>query len=244
MFTIEFGRFLDQADSAAQPDQLFDLLAAFALNFDIPWVAYGPLAADRWAFKRVKYDPQVVLNYPDEWQKRCSEMAYDRVGPVVKESRKQRRAFQWSEVYNDVYTTEGERRIFDEAAAFGLRSGITVPLHGPDGSFAITSFAQHSSGQFQNRAISYLQLAALHFHSRVGKFADSNCIDEGAVLSGRERECIAWVARGKSSSDIGTILGISKNTVDFHIKNVMRKLDTASRTVAAITAATLGIIEL
>ncbi|WP_280950845.1 helix-turn-helix domain-containing protein [Rhizobium mesoamericanum] len=53
-----------------------------------------------------------------------------------------------------------------------------------------------------------------------------------------------WVARGKSSWDIGIILGISENTVNFHIKNAMRKFDVASRTVAAVKAINLGIIKL
>ncbi|WP_202330510.1 helix-turn-helix transcriptional regulator [Mesorhizobium sp. L-8-3] len=43
---------------------------------------------------------------------------------------------------------------------------------------------------------------------------------------------------------MGQILGISENTVNFHIKNVMRKMDTTSKTTAAIKALTLGIIEL
>ncbi|RVD13137.1 response regulator transcription factor, partial [Mesorhizobium sp. M7A.F.Ca.ET.027.02.1.1] len=36
----------------------------------------------------------------------------------------------------------------------------------------------------------------------------------------------------------------SYNTVNFHIKNGMRKLDCGSRTVAAIKAINMGIIEL
>ncbi|WP_244441851.1 helix-turn-helix domain-containing protein [Rhizobium grahamii] len=53
-----------------------------------------------------------------------------------------------------------------------------------------------------------------------------------------------WVARGKSSWGISIILGISENTVNFHIKNAMRKFDVSSRTVAAIKAVDFGIIEL
>ncbi len=69
-------------------------------------------------------------------------------------------------------------------------------------------------------------------------------IEEVPVLSAREIECILWSARGKSSWEIGRILGRSENTVNFHIKNIMRKLDTGSRTVAVIKAVRLGIIEL
>lgn len=63
------------------------------------------------------------------------------------------------------------------------------------------------------------------------------------ALSVREKECILWTARGKSSWEIGQILGISPNTVNFHIKNVMRKLDACSRTTAAIKAIKSGLIE-
>jgi adenylate cyclase len=62
-------------------------------------------------------------------------------------------------------------------------------------------------------------------------------------LSQREKACLAWIARGKSSGDIGTILSISENTVNFHIKNAMNKLATNRRTVAAIKATQLGLIE-
>lgn len=62
------------------------------------------------------------------------------------------------------------------------------------------------------------------------------------TLSSRERSCLGWAAQGKSSWDIGAILAISENTVNFHIKNAMRKLQTTSRTVAAIKAMQLGLI--
>jgi DNA-binding CsgD family transcriptional regulator len=61
-------------------------------------------------------------------------------------------------------------------------------------------------------------------------------------LTGREISCLRWVAKGKSSWEIGGILRISEHTVNFHVKNAMAKLLTTSRTVAAIVAAERGII--
>lgn len=239
---VEFGRFLDQTDGVAQTEQLFEVLSAFALNFDCPWIAYRSLTPDQKFVKPDRRDPALMLSYPDEWQERYFEMGYDRIDPLIKKSRKRAGPFRWSEVYNDA--TEDERRVFDEAATFGLKAGISVPLHGPGGRFAIMSFAQASAREFQHRTITYLQFAALHFHLRVAKFANSSGSEEAPDLSLREKECILWTARGKSSWEIGKILGISVNTVNFHIKNAMRKLDTASRTVAAVKAVNFGIIEL
>ncbi|WP_292634359.1 autoinducer binding domain-containing protein [Mesorhizobium sp.] len=86
--TVELDRFLDQTDSIAQSEQLFDMLSAFALNFDCPWVAYGPLAPDQKVLKPARPDPAVMLNYPDEWKERYSKMGYGRIDPIVKKSRK------------------------------------------------------------------------------------------------------------------------------------------------------------
>ena len=63
------------------------------------------------------------------------------------------------------------------------------------------------------------------------------------LLSARERQCLVWIALGKSSWDIGQILSISENTVNFHIRNVMRKLETSTRTAAAVKAIQLALIE-
>lgn len=251
-FAIEFGRFLDHTDGVAQSNQLFDLLSAFALNFDCPWIAYDSLTPDQSSLKSVRRDPAVLLNYPDEWQERYLKMGYDRIDPIIRASRKRAGAFRWSDVYYDASTTEDERRVFDEAATFGLKSGISVPLHGPHGSFAIMSFAQPWRREFQNRTVTYLQLAAFHFQMRVARFENSRGAEEVPKISPKEspkitpkeRMCILWVARGKSSWEIGRILGISVNTVNFHIKNVMKKMDVRSRTVAAVKAIDVGIIEL
>jgi DNA-binding CsgD family transcriptional regulator len=68
-------------------------------------------------------------------------------------------------------------------------------------------------------------------------------VKQASELSEREKSRWSWTALGKSSWEIGRILRISENTVIFHIKNAMRKLGTSSRTLAAIKAIQLGIIE-
>lgn len=61
-------------------------------------------------------------------------------------------------------------------------------------------------------------------------------------LTDREIETLTWVARGKSSSEIAEMLGISERTVNFHVENVMRKLDVVSRVQAAVVAVQSGWI--
>jgi len=55
-------------------------------------------------------------------------------------------------------------------------------------------------------------------------------------LTGRELDCLHWASMGKTSWEIGVILGITERTINFHIQNACRKLQSRGRQ-AAISAA-------
>lgn len=55
-------------------------------------------------------------------------------------------------------------------------------------------------------------------------------------VTSREAEVLEWVARGKTNSVIGAILGISEKTVDKHLQHVFLKLGVETRTAAAAVA--------
>jgi len=56
-------------------------------------------------------------------------------------------------------------------------------------------------------------------------------------ITGREAEVLLWLARGKSSRDIGEILGLSHRTVTKHLEGIYAKLGVENRTAASIIAA-------
>lgn len=63
------------------------------------------------------------------------------------------------------------------------------------------------------------------------------------VLSGREAQCLLWVSRGKSSSDIGQIVGLSPRTVDSYIEKACAKLKVRTRIEAVAVAVRSGLID-
>ncbi|TFW10994.1 LuxR family transcriptional regulator [Brevundimonas intermedia] len=63
------------------------------------------------------------------------------------------------------------------------------------------------------------------------------------ALSPRELECLIWVTRGKSSGDIGGILGLSPRTVDSYLEKVCSKLRVRTRIEAVAVAVRAGVIE-
>lgn len=71
---------------------------------------------------------------------------------------------------------------------------------------------------------------------------ESNSIGNGSSLSMREKEVLKWLKMGKISWDISIILGITERTVNFHITNIMNKLDAMTRTQAVAISIEKGLI--
>lgn len=53
------------------------------------------------------------------------------------------------------------------------------------------------------------------------------------ALSPREWDVIEHIAQGKTNPEVAHILGVSENTVRFHLKNIYSKINVANRTEAA-----------
>jgi DNA-binding CsgD family transcriptional regulator len=55
-------------------------------------------------------------------------------------------------------------------------------------------------------------------------------------LTIRESEVLYWATKGKTSRDIGDILGTSPRTVNKHLEHIFVKLGVETRTAAAALA--------
>lgn len=63
-------------------------------------------------------------------------------------------------------------------------------------------------------------------------------------ITPREIEVLCWCARGKTSWETGTIMGISERTVSDYILSAQRKLSAANRVHAVCQAIKFGIVKL
>jgi len=61
-----------------------------------------------------------------------------------------------------------------------------------------------------------------------------------ALLSAREREVLALIARGDSNKVIARSLEIAETTVKIHVQHILRKLQLSSRVQAAVYASALN----
>ena len=86
-----------------------------------------------------------------------------------------------------------------------------------------------------------LQLAAQQGHQAYCDMLRTHA-PQNIKLSPREREILAWVARGKSNAVIAEILAISANTDDTHLLRVYEKMNVSDRTTAALRGMALGLL--
>jgi len=56
------------------------------------------------------------------------------------------------------------------------------------------------------------------------------------ALTGREREVLAELTKGRSNREIARALGVSEKTVKAHVSSVLAKLGVQDRTQAALLA--------
>jgi DNA-binding NarL/FixJ family response regulator len=80
-------------------------------------------------------------------------------------------------------------------------------------------------------------------NARLAAVARTEMWPKNIKLNDREVETLTWVARWKKSAEIADILGLTKRTIDFHVDNARSKLGSATRSEAAIKAATGRLIE-
>ena len=83
-------------------------------------------------------------------------------------------------------------------------------------------------------------LERLHAGDRVGVDPVSDA-HAPTVLTEREREVLALIARGASNPDIARELYLSVDTVKTHVRHLFRKLGVTNRTMAAMAADRFGL---
>ena len=95
---------------------------------------------------------------------------------------------------------------------------------------------------YVTKPIDFERLATI-IEARLGQGARHDVWARRIALNEREVDCLTWSARGKTSVEIATILGVGKRTVDFHIDNACRKLNVATRTEAVVKATSSHLID-
>ncbi|KQT85560.1 LuxR family transcriptional regulator [Aurantimonas sp. Leaf443] len=119
-------------------------------------------------------------------------------------------------------------------------SGVILPVHGMSALSGALSFAGPHAPPGE-ATVRELQLFAFAFFGMLAacRFEENR---RRNPLSGRERDCLKLAMLGKTSAEIGIILGLSEYTVSQYLSAATRKMDASNRTHAVALAAQLGYL--
>lgn len=184
--------------------------------------------------------PIFVSNYPSEWRSRYLNRDYHMLDPVVVVGGKLRRPYFWGSRSYVERLAARQRLFFGEARDFGIVHGMTIPVYGPDGECAVFSVSSDVGVKGFNELVAetapLAQSLALQAHALAADSLIEDCEEPEICLTERERDCLLWTARGKTSWEIAQIIGRSSATVNYHLQKATRKLDAANKVEAAFIA--------
>jgi LuxR family quorum-sensing transcriptional regulator LasR len=183
-------------------------------------------------------------NYPRKWRDRYEAERLAYVDPSVTHCLSSTLPLVWQA---DTYRSPAQRAMYEEWCGYGIRAGVSFPIHGPNGEFGMLSFAcdPQPERQFAREVVPLLPELALvrdyAFASGV-RFCPPVAQEAAPRLTPRELEVLNWVMAGKSSWEISKITGCSEATVNFHMGNIRQKFNVNTRQQAVVRAISLGLI--
>jgi LuxR family transcriptional activator of conjugal transfer of Ti plasmids len=207
---------------------------------DVAFVRVGRRFSEQLGFRWFAYlrasdgEASIVSSYPVAWTRHYVERRYHQVDPVVQRACRERVVFDWSGRANGRLGKPVQRRFFDEAARFGIKVGLTVPILGGFGRAAAFTLAsdEHaiSVGSAPADLKDMIRLIGFYFHAFASARLSScpRAASSKRLLTQRQQQCLDWVAKGKTMGDIAVVLGISARTVSYHLENARIRLGASS----------------
>ena len=237
----EFHADVQAFTQAATADEITALCRGFGERLGFSAFVY----ALRIPTKLVEAQLVIHQSYPAAWTKHYFENRYYDVDPVIEYCTANFTPLTWDRVQFEP-GSEAEK-MMRMAGDFGLRAGLSVPVHSPFGELGILSFAMDQNTSDAQRtvlaAVPYVHLLSTYLHEAVRRVERLTVQEPNSKLSMRELECLRWVADGKSSWSIGQIMSLSERTVNFHIECAMAKLNVCNRQHVIAKAIVTGILQ-
>lgn len=163
-------------------------------------------------------DALLLHDYPADWAK--VYIALDLAGndPVRRACERSVTGFAWSRLGQLVPMTSGDHRMLDLGRACGIGDGFTVPRYLPGAISGSCTFAVRPDAILPQDMLFVAEIVGAHALARALQLSKPSSTGPRPTLSDRQRECVLWWGRGKTTGEIATILGIGSETVIQHLK--------------------------
>lgn len=234
--------FIEASNRAASVDELFDLYKQAMGDLGFDRLIFS-LMTDHIAIQR-RAGHGLMLNYPDDWMKFYMDKKLEVLDPVRHKLYIAPGVFTWESLNEHSTLTKTQSNCLSMGDEAGLHDGIGIPLRGPRGAIAGIGAASSAGGvQPDKNVLSRAQLISQQFYTAFLCLEQKPQALPFVRLSDREQEVLKWCAAGKTRLDIADIMVLSEDTIGFHVKNILRKLDASNITLAVLKALHMGLIQ-
>ena len=218
-----------------------------ALSSDLGFAFFSFLSLHPSTDDAAGYSPNgYVTNFPASWKRTYESEAFHRHDPIVAVGRLKREIFSWYADDPDLRLTDAHCSVMDEMHAHDLHCGIAAPVHGPRGELSILVLAANELKPDLDETARLcgpkIFWAALSSHSSSFSQTGRPSTPKSRDLTKREKECLFWTAKGKTSWETSRIIGRTETTVNFHLKKAMSKLDACNKCHAVTKAIARGLL--
>lgn len=223
------------------------VLSALKNQMDVygcEYMVFGPATLSA-ADVMIKIDPDkpFIINYPADWISRYAEKNYYAIDPVIEYCARATAPFTWDELKAWPNQNPQVKRFWKESEDYGLKYGITFPLHGSFDQRFVLSLSTQDKSVYDNIVLNHMdEIHVVAYQFYLTYTSGNNNEKTDYTLTPREKEVLLWAANGKSAWETGMILNISEHTVNTHLKNIIKKLEVSTKTAAAVKAIKYGLI--
>ncbi|MDB5736240.1 MAG: Transcriptional activator protein LasR [Alphaproteobacteria bacterium] len=179
-------------------------------------------------------------DFPTGWLKNYIAKGYQPDDPLMARNETALTPFAWDMAEWEDAPQPTRQRWRDDNKAAGVQAGLTIPDRSA-GNFKMITVcgANNDLDPLDRSALHFAGLAALN---RMQELGIPPRPDASPALTQRERECLTWIAAGKSDWEIGCILSISEKTVNSHVEHAKQKLGATTRAQAVVAALRIGAV--
>jgi DNA-binding CsgD family transcriptional regulator len=237
---MPLSTFAAQNSGPIAKEELFRNLGRFLRGYGAEFYGYHIQATH---LRQLNWDEGYVFNnVSPEFVQIYRQRGYEAVDPIRPLGAQRTEPFFWSDVPKLINVTPAQKDYLAFLKQFGVREGISIPVFGAKGSVAV--FAAGTMTQdlrIGPENLLDLQLVCTFVHKRYLQIYGAS-EQELPSLTKREREVLSWIAQGKSTGVIASILGVSEHTVDTLTRRTFQKLGVNDRISAVLKAVGAGLV--
>lgn len=236
--------YAEESNRASTPEQLDALTKRFLAHYQIDaFTLYVGTDARRRPSAR-----KIAGTSHAGWRAHYDAHNLAPVDDLLKSGLRNSAPTTWTRFRQARRLTAAKERIYNDAAEFGLRDGFYLPLHQADGSMHGVSLMTSETLPTDQGTLAILHMLSLYYSlaaERLGLVAAALGHETAPQpdLTKRQIQCLQWIAEGKSSWEIGEILGLSEYTVNEHLAAARKRLGVRTTTQAAIQAVLRGFVK-